>query len=312
MVSAPPTLVVGAGGLLGSSFLRAREGATAPPTKIPWQSPLPALEELARWATDTTHGDPWQIVWCAGSGVVGTPEESLLGETRALTHFLGALERRGTSGRCFVLASSAGGVYGGSQDDPITEASAPVPISAYGEAKLEQEQIVGHWATRTGVRSVICRVSNLYGPGQDLSKPQGLVSRLIQASVSGEPLLVYVSLDTVRDYLYAPDAGRLMSAAMSRALVDDSELVTTKIIASGRSVTIGLIINELGRVRRRRSPVVLGVTALTSMQPRTLRYSSIVWPDIDELPQASLPEGLAAVLREQLFNEAARKAVSEA
>lgn len=308
MTSAGPTLVVGAGGLLGSSVVRARPGAIGPPEKIPWHAPNHALEELARWLAASTGDGPWQIAWCAGAGVVGTPEERLQGETRALTHFLAALERSGAPARCFALASSAGGIYGGSEEDPINEASTPNPISAYGEAKLAQEEVVERWANETGVRTVICRVSNLYGPGQDLNKPQGLVSRLIQASVSGEPLLVYVSLDTVRDYLYAPDAGRRVSAAISRALDDHSELVTTKIIASGRSATVGLIINELGRVRRRRSPVVLGVTALTSMQPRTLRYSSTVWPEIDELPQATLPEGLGAVLREQLLDSAASKA----
>ena len=85
-------------------------------------------------------------------------------------------------------------------------------MSAYGESKLEQERIVRAWSAATGVPAAIGRFSNLYGPGQDLTKPQGIISRLVRASLRGEPLLVFVPLDTVRDYLFAADAARRVGA----------------------------------------------------------------------------------------------------
>ena len=56
------------------------------------------------------------------------------------------------------------------------------------------------------MRAVLGRLANVYGPGQTLGKPQGLLSQLCLADATGRPLPVFVSMDTIRDYLYAGDA----------------------------------------------------------------------------------------------------------
>ena len=60
------------------------------------------------------------------------------------------------------------------------------------------------FAAATGTAVLVGRIANLYGPGQNLAKPQGLVSQLCLANLTGQPLSIYVSLDTLRDYLSTP------------------------------------------------------------------------------------------------------------
>ena len=285
-------------------MLRLVPSAVAPPLPIDWEGdPQPSLREAGAWFGDLVGDGPWRVAWCAGAGVVGSSEAELAGETRAVAGFLEALAGWVTPERgAFFLASSAGGVHAGSRDDPVTERSAPAPMSPYGQAKLEQERLVTEWAAATGAAAAIGRLSNLYGPGQNLNKPQGLVSRLVWASLRDEPVLIYVSLDTIRDQLFAADAARRIGALLDRLVATPARggHVVVKLLASGRSTTIGELIAELHRVRKRRPPVVFGVTATTRLQPSVLRFRSTVWPEIDRGPSATLAEGIAAVTRDQL------------
>ena len=55
---------------------------------------------------------------------------------------------------------------------------------------------------------MIGRFSNLYGPGQNLGKLQGLISRLALSAVTRQPINIFVPLDTIRDYVYVDDAAQ--------------------------------------------------------------------------------------------------------
>lgn len=299
----PPLLVIGAGGLLGSSLLRSSPSAVSPPAPIRWaHDPLADLTDTARWFGRLVNGGEWRVAWCAGSGGVGTPPSDLSAETRSLERFLEALASSCSmkNGAVF-LASSAGGIHARSVDDMISERSPVAPMSAYGESKLDQETLARAWSTATGATVAIGRLSNLYGPGQKSTR-QGLISSLVRASLRSEPLLVFVPLDTVRDYLYAPDAARRVHDFLERAARDrdESHRVTVKLIASGRPATVGEVIADVRRIRKRRPPIIFGVTDATRLQPVALRFRSEVWPELDRVPLATLAEGIAAVVRDQL------------
>ncbi len=105
------------------------------------------------------------------------------------------------------IASSAGGTYAGSPDEPpYTEESTTVAVSAYGHSKLRIEAAISPM-TAAGTRVCIGRIANLYGPGQNLQKPQGLVSQLCLTHLNRQPLGIYVSLDSLRDYVFVTDGG---------------------------------------------------------------------------------------------------------
>jgi UDP-glucose 4-epimerase len=202
----------------------------------------------------------------------------------------------GTTGsRAVFFASSAGGVYAGSTDPPFTEATTPAPISPYGRAKLAAERMFVDFAERERIPLLVGRISNLYGPGQNLDKPQGLVSQLCKAEATGTPLSLYVPLDTMRDYLYTDDAGAMVVDGLE-AVASAGDGTHLKLLVSGRSVTVNEVIGEVRRVTRRRPPVVTQPSPVARFQVHDLRLRSTAWPALDGRALTPLGAGIGACL----------------
>ncbi len=309
-MSPPPlTWVLGAGGLLGRAVVEAlRDAGTPlwlPAEPIRWAG-AESADQVASAALTflraaAEHGRGWQVCWCAGAGVTSTGQSALDAEVAVFRSLVSALASSAEcrSGALF-LASSAGGVYAGSVGSPRDELTAPRPLAPYGRAKLALEAVATEFAARTGVPVLIGRLSNLYGPGQDLTKPQGLVSHLARAHLLGQPISIYVPLDTMRDYLYVSDAARLVvdGTARLRDRAEPSTGVVTKVLASQQSFTIGFLVAEFRRITRRRPRVVYGASSAAAYQARDLRLRSVVWPEIDRTPVVSLPVGMARLVQD--------------
>lgn len=310
-MAAPLTWVVGSGGLLGSAVVRELTRAQAPHvvSRVPWSQPAEARSALARQAAAVVEtGQPWRLVWCAGAGVTGTAESDLQDEIAALKTALNGLGSAADAGQV-VLASSAGGVYAGSQGAPHTEFTAPRPISAYGENKLRAETALNEWAIETGGRGVVARYSNLYGPGQNLSKPQGLVSHLCRGYLLAKPISIYVPVDTLRDYLYVDDAAKMTTALLATDVAPGTTLL--KICAAGRAVTVGGLLGACRAVFHRAPRVTMGSSELASMQALDLRLRSVVLPVIDAYATTPLVAGIASTLdamRTSLFGPESQSA----
>jgi UDP-glucose 4-epimerase len=296
-VSGLRTLVVGAGGLLGQQVMRHVPGAVAV-SDVPWDEPDGAKAVL-RQRVREIGPEPWNVAWCAGPGVVATPAAQIEQERELFGEFLAELARAaGQGGRGAVFfASSAGGVYADSAGPPFTETSTPRPRTPYGIAKLAMEADLRDFAERTGTPVLIGRIANLYGPGQNLAKPQGLVSQICLTHLSGQPLSLYVPMDTRRDYLYVEDCARMVAAGLAelreRAATQDGPLVVTKILASGRTTTVGGLLGESTRLFRRRPRVVLGASPAARAQVLDLSLRSTEWAALDRLARTPLPVGIA-------------------
>lgn len=291
----PVTWVVGGSGLLGSAVSRAVTDANGEllAARVPWSDTDAAIEALLALAAELPE-DGWRLAWCAGAGVVATGAEHFERELAVITGFLERWQpRRGTSQAVF-LASSAGGVYAGSARPPFTELSETVPLSPYGHAKLRVEAAFTAFSERTGIPLLIGRISNLYGPGQDLNKGQGLVSLLCRAHLTGSPLDVYVSLDTIRDYLFTDDAAAMALAGADA--VAGAGGVHVKLLASGQSMTIGAVLGEVRRVTRRRPPIVTRTSRAARYQTSDLRMRSVAWPPLQGLARTSFSVGIASCL----------------
>jgi UDP-glucose 4-epimerase len=295
----PESLVFGGGGLLGTAVLGElrRRGRRAEAARVPWADHDAARTIGDAVATAVAAGVT-RLWWCAGSGVTATTPEALEREASLLEAFAAAVElaASGPSVPSVFFASSAGGVYGGSADPPFTEQSEPRPLGAYGTAKLSAEALLSGLAAR-GVPVAIARIANLYGPGQDLAKPQGMISRLFVAQETGQPLNVYVPLDTMRDYIYAEDAARICVDFVDR-VASRPPAAVVKIVATGRSVTVGALISEVNRICRRRPPLVLAASPFARQQGRDLRLRSRVWTDLDRVANRPLGAGMGAVRQE--------------
>jgi UDP-glucose 4-epimerase len=304
-MTTPLSWVVGAGGLLGSSVVRAldKDGWLWTPTApITWADPDAAVVQIRNGVSEflaAARGGPWQIAWCAGAGVTATHLTHLERELHYFTALLDELrddapdshvQQPGT----LFLASSAGALYAGSHAPPFDEETPIAPLSEYGRIKAEMESRARSWAAGTGGRVVVGRIANLYGPAQGLEKPQGLISQIIRSHLVRVPISIYVPLDTMRDYIYAADCGELVVDALRHLQTASSPpgTVVTKILASHQQVTVGRLLAEMRRIFKRSPQIILGSSPQAALQARDLRLSSRVWPALDRRQLTPLNVGI--------------------
>jgi UDP-glucose 4-epimerase len=213
-----------------------------------------------------------------------------------LGHHLAAADDR-APGYVF-LASSAGGVYGGNRADLLTEETVPRPGSAYGAHKLRLEDTLKNWADRfSNVSCLIGRISTLYGPGQDMRKPQGIVAHLSRCVIHRQQVSIYVPLDTRRDYLFVDDCAHQIAACLSRLMTGHPQILT-KIFASERSTSIAQIIGIFFRIAKHRSLIISRQSS--TGQSTSLTFRSDVWRDLLDVRKTDLAVGIHLLHTHQL------------
>ena len=224
------TWVIGASGLLGrhTAAIAQQRQHRLQRTPVPWggdvHDVLEALGSGIRCMLRDAGEDRWNVVWVAGAGVVGTSPEALKHEREIYIGLLEELKRvaihTGEPRGLLFYASSAGGVYAGSSGPPFTESTPVHALAPYGCEKLAMEEATHEFTETTGTPAIIGRISNLYGPGQNLAKAQGIISQLAKGYLLRRPISLYVSLDTRRDYLYAADCARMVVRAIEEVRED--------------------------------------------------------------------------------------------
>lgn len=302
------TWVIGAGGLLGSALRRSVDDGFAS-SPIPWHESHGSSNALAHsLATFRTAArtEPWSIIWAAGYATTATPPGEADRELQVFERFITELRERPPAGPgSFAFVSSAGAMYAGSVDPPFTSTTTASPIGAYGQLKFAQEGVVRTLGSR-GIDATIVRVSNLYGPGQNLNKLQGIVSSLCWSAITKREVNIFVPLDTLRDYIYVDDAAaRILHWAQSRekAHADDPII---KVVASGRPISLGQVINTVEDVLHMRIPVSFGVHTAAAYQARDVRLIPDTDAAIDSLPLTPFPAGVRRVFEDLLSRRQAQ------
>lgn len=132
--------------------------------------------------------------------------------------------RRHAPGAC-VLFASTNKVYGklvgfealdrtdkryvprtGRMRDGFDESTPLSLYSPYGCSKGAADQYVVDYARIYGLKTVVFRMSCLYGPHQYGTEDQGWVAHFVLCALSGLPISIYGDGYQVRDVLYADDA----------------------------------------------------------------------------------------------------------
>jgi UDP-glucose 4-epimerase len=300
-------LIIGHG-QLGGALARQLPAGAVWRARVPWEdadAAAPALRTAIRRFMGAGQGDALGVCWTAGSGFVGTSDEVLLRERTYLREVLDELRQpnEATPPLKLFFASSAGGVYAG-VDGFADERTEPVAISPYGHSKILQERMVADWAARSEGSVLIGRISNLYGPGQNLAKPQGFISHLLVAMIGRREFTLTVPGHTIRDFVFTDDVARRIATWFSSPTSDSG--VVTKVLAAGRSTNLVGVARIAGRVTRLPTKVLFAQSSASVVQPTVLRFVSRELVQLDEEhPARTLECGLRETWQAVLGRHAA-------
>jgi UDP-glucose 4-epimerase len=111
-----------------------------------------------------------------------------------------------------VFASSNAAL--GNQEMPINETKVPHPISPYGAAKLACEGYASTFSSTYGVKTVVLRFANVYGPYS--RHKQSAIHKFIGRAIKGEPLEIYGDGEQTRDFIHVDDISQAIVLALEK------------------------------------------------------------------------------------------------
>jgi UDP-glucose 4-epimerase len=136
--------------------------------------------------------------------------------------------------RRLIYLSSGGAVYGDSTGD-VRESDMLRPRSYYGAGKAAAEALLHACVAGSSWSSVVLRPSNLYGPGQRVTKGFAIVPTLFDRAVDGAAFQIWGDGATVRDYCYIDDLTDAVASALFTSLPQPFNVYN---VASGQTASI--------------------------------------------------------------------------
>ena len=169
--------------------------------------------------------------------------------------------------RAFVFSSTAA-VYGMPQQLPLTEDHPVAPVSPYGESKAMVERLLYWLSSCKQLRYISLRYFNACGAdpesglGEEHEPETHLIPRILQALVSGEPLIVFgKDYDTpdgtcIRDYIHVTDLALAHVAAVEYLLEGGSSHALNA--GTGRGYSVLEVIRTVEEVTGKPVPYKIG------------------------------------------------------
>ncbi len=142
-----------------------------------------------------------------------------------------------------IFPSSGGAVYGASHQETIPENHPQEPVSSYGITKLAFEKYLHLYQYEYGINYTVFRISNAFGPRQNLHRPQGVISHWLNQILQNGAIEVWGNGTVVRDYLYISDV-------IEGMLLGLEEPAQNKVynLGSGSGVSLNQIIERMRSV----------------------------------------------------------------
>lgn len=184
-----------------------------------------------------------------------------------------------------LFASTGGAVYGEQKIFPCSESHPTYPISPYGITKLIVEKYLHYYANEFGLKHVILRYANIYGPRQNPLGEAGVVAIFTHKLLDGDQPIINGDGKQTRDYVYVEDAVR---ANLKALMLETNDVFN---IGTGIETDVNKIFKLLnektdGKAREKHGP----------SKPGEQRRSVISYEKAEKLlkwkPTINLEEGL--------------------
>ena len=135
-----------------------------------------------------------------------------------------------------VYLSSGGTVYGKPNQLPVTESHPLNPICSYGIVKVAIENYIGMYQELYGLKPIILRPSNPYGPRQGHAGVQGALSTFLSNTLNHKQITIWGDGEIKRGYIYVKDLAHITRLAV------ESDVSGTFNVCSGVSHSLNELI----------------------------------------------------------------------
>ncbi len=192
--------------------------------------------------------------------------------------------------RKILFTSSGGTVYGKQETFPASESHPTRPLSPYGISKLTCEYYLEYYRHVAGLKCVVLRLANIYGPRQNSDGEAGVVAIFTKKLLKGEQPQINGNGFQTRDYVYVGD---VVEAA--RAVFDPPAEGTFN-VGTGVETNVNEIFAELKKMINSPCQAMYG-PAKKGEQVRSVLDASKLEKETEWTPTVSLSEGLEETVK---------------
>ncbi|MDP3008669.1 MAG: NAD-dependent epimerase/dehydratase family protein [Methylococcales bacterium] len=211
------------------------------------------------------------------------PIADVTGNIIGTLHFLEAAKKKNVR---IVFASSGGTVYGRINTDSIDEHHPTDPLCSYGITKLAIEKYLLLYRELHGMRSVVLRIANPYGEGQQPDAIQGAVAVFMGRVLRGHTIDIWGDGSVVRDYIYVQDVVQAMIAAS-----EYGGRLNVFNVGSGVGVSLLELLGMIEQVTAKKADIIFHPSRSFDV-PRNVLNITAAQKELEWTPQIPMIEGL--------------------
>jgi UDP-glucose 4-epimerase len=175
------------------------------------------------------------------------------GDTNILGSLKLILESVRTGVKRFIYVSTGGAVYGEPQFLPVTEDHPIRPECAYGISKHTVEHYLELYRLLSGLKYVVLRYPNVFGPRQNPRGEAGVNAIFIGMMLEGQTPTIFGDGEQLRDYVYVTDVAAANVKALDRG---EGEICN---IGSGVGTSVNQIYHDVAGIIGFRNPPIYSV-----------------------------------------------------
>ncbi|MEE9258512.1 MAG: NAD-dependent epimerase/dehydratase family protein [Nitrospinaceae bacterium] len=142
----------------------------------------------------------------------------------------------------FIFASTGGAIYGEQAPMPTAEEYPCKPESPYGISKFGVENYLRFYENNNGLKTVVFRYSNVFGPRQNPHGEAGVVAIFCKRLLDNRAPVIYGDGEQTRDYILVKDVVRANVAAL------EPECSGVFNIGTGKETSVNTLSEELLRL----------------------------------------------------------------
>ena len=183
------------------------------------------------------------------------------------------------------FASSGGAVYGEQEVFPAAESHRTDPLSPYGISKLAGEKYLAYYTNTTGLRHVVLRFGNVYGPRQEPEGEAGVIAIFSKLMLEGGQPIINGTGKQTRDFVYVDDVVESIMVTIG----EDIQGIFN--VGTGQEATVNECYGIIKELTNSSCKDLYGA-AKKGEQFRSVLDVMKLRKGFDWDPQVSLPEGL--------------------